>query len=129
MCSHARLGILLMCLFIGLPRTSLASGPAPFLRDQDDRVSPPIEVVFHSLRPGMTEADVRLLMAPFREFHTEHGQWPSWTDGRFRVHLTLDISKFFQSGDPIRLVTGVLARKEVAGKETRWVWVAGLPDE
>jgi hypothetical protein len=121
-----RLCLVALLLPLVLPFASLSSAPAPRPQPVKKLAPRPIEVAFERIRLGMSEEEVFQLMAPFQKVFTGHGQWPRWTDGQFRVDLTLDISEFILMGRPIRVLEGELSQKRFDGQETHWVPVRRL---
>lgn len=109
-----------------LPLAWLSSAPAPRPRPVKKPSPRPIVAAFEKTRQGMTEEELFELMAPFQKVFTGHGQWPCWTDGQFRVNLTLDIAEFILAGRPIRVVEGELSQKRFDGRKTQWVLVRRL---
>jgi hypothetical protein len=122
---YQRLRLVALSLVL-LPCAWLSASPSLLPTPAKNQVAQPIEAAFAKIRPGMTEAELLQLMAPFQKVHTGHGQWPCWTDGRFKVYLTLDIAGFLFEGTQIRVLEGNLYRKQVVGEETHWIRVRGL---
>jgi hypothetical protein len=111
----------------GLPEDD-GKNPASAIHPEGRQEPPSLEAAFGRIYVGMPQDELDKLMAPFERVNTGHGQWPIWTDGEWRVGLTLDISKFLMEDRPIRVIEGVLRRKQFDGKELKWAVIKQLPE-
>jgi hypothetical protein len=113
-----RLGFVAVLLLLVPPFAWLSSAPAPWPRPAKKKPAPQgIEAAYEKIRLGTTYKELFMLMAPFQKVPTEHGQWPCWTDGKFRVCVTIWVG-----GGPLgNLPEGVLEKSLCRKQEAGWV--------
>jgi hypothetical protein len=89
-------------------------GATPLPREVENR-NPSLKAAFSRIRRGMTDEELLVLMAPFREVYTGHHQWPAWTDGTLVIYVTLSMD--FSGKTPDRVEYASLYQK--VGRDLR----------
>jgi hypothetical protein len=119
-CQRLRL-VAVLLLFVP-PCAWLSAAPAPLPRPAKKEPAPQgVEAAYEKIRLGMTYKELFTLMAPFQEVPTGHGQWPCWTDGRFRVCVTIWVGGGPFGDIPEGVLEKSLCRKEGGGTQASWV--------